>query len=1472
MATWSIPNNRVKAVEDFNALRIGLASPDEVRRWSHGEVKKPETINYRTLKPERDGLFCAKIFGPTNDYECLCGKYKRPKHRGVICEKCGVEVTTKEVRRERMGHIELASPVSHIWFVKSVPSRMALLLGMDLRELERIIYFDSHVVVETTIDEQLPIGTLMTDDELAENRQLWGDDDVFRTNIGAEGVQELLESLDLDELEQQLKQEIADTNSEGTRKKITKRLKLVTAFIRSGNHPSWMVLKTLPVLPPDLRPLVAMEGGRFATSDLNDLYRRVISRNNRLARIIELRSPQIIQRNEKRMLQEAVDALLDNGRRGRAATGRNKLPLKSLSDMIKGKQGRFRQNLLGKRVDYSGRSVIVVGPTLKLHQCGLPKRMAIELFRPFVYNELEKRGFAPTTKMAKTMVDSEHPAVWEVLPDVIREHPVLLNRAPTLHRLSIQAFEPVLIEGKAIQLHPLVCVAFNADFDGDQMAVHVPLTIEAQLESRAIMMSTNNILSPANGEPIIVPNQDVVLGLYYLTREKVNGIGEGRTFADFDEVARAYQGDEVEVHSKIKVRMESINEEGERHYELVDTTVGRSLLAEILPEEMDFSLINKVLPKGEISRLIDIAYRRLGLKETVIFADQLMNMGFRYSTKSGCSICIEDFVIPDAKYEVTAEASRRVEEIERQFENSLVIQSEKYNKVIDIWTEASDKIGLAMMDGLSSEEVESSEGELVSQKSFNSVYMYADSKSRGSPTQLRQVAGMRGLMTKPSGEIIESPIVANFREGLKVNEYFMSTHGARKGLADTALKTSYAGYLTRRMVDVAQDLVITEQDCGTSNGLRLQAIIDRGDVVEELSARVLGRVVAAPVVDPETDEVILEKGELIDEDTLLRLTKVNEILVRSPVTCETRYGLCATCYGRDLARGHLVNIGEAVGVMAAQSIGEPGTQLTLRTFHHGGAASRVAVDDRVTVKTQGTVEFDMRSIRRDSDGLTISTSRIGEVIVKDPAGVERERHKVPYGASLLCENGADVDIGQTVATWIPHSRPIISENHGGLALLIDLISGVTVTESQDENTGYDILEVKRESDRTAEGRELNPRIAVADFGQPLDPVTTRNGGKVVFDGIELSEINDQLVVTKPGGAIRVESGRSTRGASATDQQDVPVGSVVHVSADESVRARAKLFTPYRTTTHDIPEGAKIDLSVNTGEDLERGQILARVPITPPKNMDIVGGLPRVIELFEARKPKEAAIVATKSGRVSFGKDTNLKNRLIITDDEGVAHEKLISKSRNISVFAGEEIEAGEVISDGPIDPHDVLAYRGVEKLTEFIVDGIQEVYRLQGVVINDKHIEVIVHQMLRKVEIEEPNDSDYVKGDLIELDHWLDNRDELVEAEQTPAVSKRVLLPIRRASLETESFISAASFQETTKILTDAAVHGKRDDLRGLKENVIVGRLIPAGTGLEFHRDVKRRAEEQRIIEASREEGLTVDEIEERLAELEEAS
>ena len=1375
MQNWTF-NTQQPITSDFNALRISLASPEDIRRWSHGEVKKAETINYRTLKPERDGLFCAKIFGPVKDFECLCGKYKRRKHKGVICEKCGVEVTQTNVRRERMGHITLATPVSHIWFVKSTPTRIGLMLGMDVKQLERVIYFDSYVVVSTEIPGFVDVGALFTQEELDETIEQWGEDQ-FDVKIGAEAVLHLLKGINLEELSEDLRRQYHESKSETTRRQLQKRLKLVEGFLHSGNKPEWMVLQNLPVLPPDLRPLVPTDGGRFATSDLNDLYRRVINRNNRLARVMELRSPQIIQRNEKRMLQEAVDALLDNGRRGRAATGRNKKPLKSLSDMIKGKQGRFRQNLLGKRVDYSGRSVIVVGPTLKLHQCGLPKRMALELFKPFVLGGLEARGLAATMKIAKTLCEEERPEVWEILSDVIREHPVLLNRAPTLHRLGIQAFEPVLIEGKAIQLHPLVCVAFNADFDGDQMAVHLPLTIEAQLEARAIMMSTNNVLSPANGEPIIVPNQDVVLGLYYLTRETVNGRGEGRTFHDVAEVWRAYLNNEVEIHAKVKVRL--ANTEG--GFNLVDTTVGRSLLADILPENMDFSLVNRVLDKGAISDLVKLCYRTTDLKETNIFADRLMYTGFQFATKSGCSISVEDFVIPQDKEQDIAEAQERVDEFERQFENSLIIESEKSNKVIDTWTDTSDKIGNKMFDGLSTEQVEDKDGNDVQQKSFNSIFMYADSKSRGSPTQLRQVAGMRGLMTKPSGEIMETPIRANFREGLKVSEYFMSTHGARKGLADTALKTSYAGYLTRRLVDAAQDLVIKEHDCETKAGLPLKAQIEHGEVVEDLASRVLGRVTAEAIVDPQTDKLIVEQGEMITEEHLDQLNKVNEIVVRSPVTCETRYGLCSKCYGRDLARGHLINIGEAVGVVAAQSIGEPGTQLTLRTFHMGGAASRAAVENNITVNNDGRVVFtNMRVIKRASDDKLVTISRNGEVAIHDENGLERERYVVPLGAEFSVADGDNVNRHQMIASWDPHFRPIISE-HDGVVDFEDWDEGGTITSTLDELTGLENIEILELEARPTEARTKRP-------------------------------------------AIRVGTGKNAQ-------------------------------------SYQLQGGAKLAAGVIKGEKAEQGQTLAQVPITPAKNQDIVGGLPRVIELFEARKPAQHALVAESSGVISFGNPTDLKNRVIITPDEGDPVEKLIPKERPISVYAGDQVEAGDIISDGPINPHLVLQHQGIPKLTEFIVNGIQEVYRLQGVVINDKHIEVLIHQMLRKVVIVDPGDHKvWLPNDEVDRDTMIEANDEL-EEDQKPAMGRPILLSIRRASLQTESFISAASFQETTRILTEASVMGKRDKLRGLKENVIVGRLIPAGTGLEFHNEIRDREEEKRIQREAISAGKSADEV-----------
>ncbi|AJY52648.1 DNA-directed RNA polymerase subunit beta' [Halomonas sp. KO116] len=1360
--------------EEFDAIKITLASPDMIRSWSFGEVKKPETINYRTFKPERDGLFCAKIFGPVKDYECLCGKYKRMKHRGIICEKCGVEVTKAAVRRERMGHIELASPVAHIWFLKSLPSRIGMFLDMTLRDIERVLYFESFVVIDpgmTTLER----GQLMNDEQYFEALEEFGDD--FDARMGAEAVQELLKDIDLEEEINHLREEIPQTNSETKIKKLSKRLKLLEAFYHSGNAPAWMVMEVLPVLPPDLRPLVPLDGGRFATSDLNDLYRRVINRNNRLKRLLDLNAPDIIVRNEKRMLQEAVDALLDNGRRGRAITGSNKRPLKSLADMIKGKQGRFRQNLLGKRVDYSGRSVITVGPTLRLHQCGLPKKMALELFKPFIYSKLQSLGYASTIKAAKKMVERELPEVWDILADVIREHPVLLNRAPTLHRLGIQAFEPLLIEGKAIQLHPLVCAAYNADFDGDQMAVHVPLTLEAQLEARALMMATNNVLSPANGEPIIVPSQDVVLGLYYMTREKINAKGEGMVFSDLNEVERAFGTQSVSLHARVKVRLDEIDieeETGERsfHRRIYDTTVGRAMLFRILPEGVPFALIDQPMKKKAISSLINEVYRRAGLKPTVIFADQLMYTGFRLATWSGASIGVNDFVIPEAKTEIVDAAEAEVKEIEDQFSSGLVTAGEKYNKVIDIWSKANDKVAKAMMVGISKETVIDRDGNEVEQDSFNSVFIMADSGARGSAAQIRQLAGMRGLMAKPDGSIIETPIVANFREGLNVLQYFISTHGARKGLADTALKTANSGYLTRRLVDVAQDLVITEVDCGTENGLTLHPIIEGGDIIVPLSQRVLGRVVAQDVVHPGSGEVQLAKGTLLDEKWCAELDTmgVDEIVVRSTITCETAHGVCASCYGRDLARGHQVNIGEAVGVIAAQSIGEPGTQLTMRTFHIGGAASRSSAVDSVQVKHGGKVRLhNIKHVER-GDGKLVVVSRSSALAVADDHGREREYYKLPYGAELSVRDGDVVDAGSIVAKWDPHTHPIVAEVEGR-AQFIDLDEGVTMHRSVDEMTGLSSIEVIESAARPMAGRDKRPMVMLQD-----------NAGEYV----SVSGSNTPVQYLLPGNSI---------------------------------------------------------ISVDDGVTIGVGEVVARIPVEASANKDITGGLPRVADLFEARKPKESSILAEISGVVSFGKETKGKRRLMITPESGDPFEALIPKWRQIAVFEGEAVEKGEVISDGPSNPHDILRLLGVEELAKYITAEVQDVYRLQGVGINDKHIEVIVRQMLRKVEIADSGDSDFITGDQAELVRVLEQNIRLEKEKKFPAKYQRMLLGITKASLATESFISAASFQETTRVLTEAAVTGKRDYLRGLKENVVVGRLIPAGTGLTHHAERRRKRE-----------------------------
>ena len=1384
--------------EEFDAIRIGLASPDMIRSWSFGEVKKPETINYRTFKPERDGLFCAKIFGPVKDYECLCGKYKRLKHRGVICEKCGVEVALAKVRRERMGHIELASPVAHIWFLKSLPSRIGMLLDMTLRDIERVLYFESFIVTDPGMTT-LEYGQILNDEQYFEALEEFGDD--FTAKMGAEAVQELMRQMDLEAEIKQIRDEIPTINSETRIKKLSKRLKLMEAFVSSGNKPEWMVMDVLPILPPDLRPLVPLDGGRFATSDLNDLYRRVINRNNRLNRLLELNAPDIIVRNEKRMLQESVDALLDNGRRGRAITGSNRRPLKSLADMIKGKQGRFRQNLLGKRVDYSGRSVIVVGPQLKLHQCGLPKKMALELFKPFIFSKLELRGLATTIKAAKKMVERETAEVWDILAEVIREHPVLLNRAPTLHRLGIQAFEPELIEGKAIQLHPLVCAAYNADFDGDQMAVHLPLTLEAQLEARALMMSTNNILSPANGEPIIVPSQDVVLGLYYMTRERINAKGEGMVFADLAEIQRAYGSKQVELQARIKTRIKQVleNEDGEKvaTTQLLDTTVGRVLLYNIVPEGLPFELVNQAMTKKAISRLINTCYRNVGMKESVIFADQLMYTGFHYATVSGSSIGVNDFVIPDEKAEIIGAAEGEVLEIEDQYASGLVTQGEKYNKVVDIWSRANEMVAKAMMDTLGTEKVVDREGNEVDQESFNSVYIMADSGARGSPAQIRQLAGMRGLMAKPDGSIIETPITANFREGLSVLQYFISTHGARKGLADTALKTANSGYLTRRLVDVAQDLVVTDIDCGTENGLLMQPLIEGGEIVVPLGERVLGRVVAKDVLDPGEDHaVVLPAGTLIDEKIVEIIDEYNidEILVRSPITCEVRHGICTSCYGRDLGRGHKVNIGEAVGVIAAQSIGEPGTQLTMRTFHIGGAASSSASADNVQVKHGGEVRFHNVKYAERTDGNLVVVSRSGSLALADEHGRERERYKIPYGTILSVQEGSKVDAGQVIANWDPHTHPIVTEM-AGRVMFHDMEDGITVKHQVDELTGLSNIQVIDPKDRPAAGKDLRPMVKLVD-----------------------AEGNDLLL---PG-------------------TEVPAH-------------------------YNLPANAL--LSMENGADVNIGDVVARIPQESSKTRDITGGLPRVADLFEARKPKESAILAEISGTFSFGKETKGKKRIVITPaDGGDAYEALIPKWRVLNVFEGEQVEKGEVIADGPLNPHDILRLQGVSNLAEYIVAEIQEVYRLQGVIINDKHIEVIVRQMLRKVDVLSAGGTELIKGDQVEYNQLLEENEKAEKAGLAPAEFERLLLGITKASLATESFISAASFQETTRVLTEAAVTGKRDHLRGLKENVVVGRLIPAGTGLTYHNERKNK----RLAEAAEAEGVSTvsaDEVEQALAE-----
>ena len=1370
--------------EHFDAIKIGLASPEKIRSWSFGEVKKPETINYRTFKPERDGLFCAKIFGPIKDYECLCGKYKRLKHRGVICEKCGVEVTQTKVRRERMGHIDLAAPCAHIWFLKSLPSRLGLVLDMTLRDIERVLYFEAYVVTDPGMTP-LKKYSIMSEDDYEAKVKEYGDE--FVAKMGAEGIKDLLQGIELEAEIERLRGDL--TGSELKVKKNAKRLKVLEAFKKSGIKPEWMIMDVLPVLPPDLRPLVPLDGGRFATSDLNDLYRRVINRNSRLRRLLELKAPEIIARNEKRMLQEAVDSLLDNGRRGKAMTGANKRALKSLADMIKGKSGRFRQNLLGKRVDYSGRSVITVGPTLKLHQCGLPKLMALELFKPFIFSRLEAMGIATTIKAAKKEVESGTPVVWDLLEEVIKEHPVLLNRAPTLHRLGIQAFEPILIEGKAIQLHPLVCAAFNADFDGDQMAVHVPLSVEAQMEARTLMLASNNVLFPANGEPSIVPSQDVVLGLYYTTRERINGKGEGMVFADTDEVQRALDAGEVELTARISVRLTEWSKDKDSgeftpETKLVGTTVGRALLSEILPKGLPFANLNKALKKKEISKLINVSFRKCGLKDTVVFADKLLQNGFRLATRAGMSICIDDMLVPKEKHEIIEAAEKEVKDIEQQYVSGLVTVGERYNKVVDIWGKAGDKVSKVMMDQLRTEKTTDRHGKQVDQESFNSIYMMADSGARGSAAQIRQLAGMRGLMAKPDGSIIETPITANFREGLNVLQYFISTHGARKGLADTALKTANSGYLTRRLVDVTQDLVVTEEDCGTVEGSLMRAIVEGGEVIESLRDRVLGRTAAEDVLHPETRVVLVAAGNMLDEDAIEQLEEagVDEVKVRTALTCETRFGLCAKCYGRDLGRGGLVNRGEAVGVIAAQSIGEPGTQLTMRTFHIGGAASRAAIASSVEAKSSGIVGFNatMRYVT-NSKGELVVIARSGEIVIHDEHGRERERHKVPYGAVLTIKPDQQIKAGAILANWDPLTRPIITE-FAGTVKFENVEEGLTVARQVDEVTGLSTLVV-------------------------IDP-KRRGSAKVVRPQVKLIDAS--------GSEVKIPG-----------------------------------------TDHAVTIGFQVGalIQVRDGQDVAPGEVLARIPVEGQKTRDITGGLPRVAELFEARSPKDKGMLAEITGTVSFGKETKGKIRLVITDPEGAEWSELVPKEKNVLVHEGQVVNKGELIVDGPADPQDILRLLGMEELARYIVDEVQDVYRLQGVKINDKHIEVIVRQMLRRVVVENPGDSTYIAGEQVERSEMLNTNDALRAEDKLPATYTNLLLGITKASLSTDSFISAASFQETTRVLTEAAIMGKRDELRGLKENVIVGRLIPAGTGMAYHEARKDResmdeAERRAIAEA----------------------
>ena len=1340
--------------ENFDEIKISIASPEQIRSWSYGEVKKPETINYRTFKPEKDGLFCARIFGPVKDYECLCGKYKRMKYRGIVCEKCGVEVTLSKVRRERMGHIELAAPVAHIWFLKSLPSRISVLTGIPMKALERVLYFESYVVIEPGLTP-LTVNQLLTEDEYQDAIDQYGEDS-FRAGIGAEALREILSNIDLEAERASMRADLKETTSEAKRKNLVKRLKLVEAFLESNTKPEWMILTVLPVIPPDLRPLVPLDGGRFATSDLNDLYRRVINRNNRLKRLLELHAPDIIIRNEKRMLQESVDALFDNGRRGRAITGTSKRPLKSLSDMLKGKQGRFRQNLLGKRVDYSGRSVITVGPELKMHQCGLPKKMALELFKPFVYAKLEMYGMATTIKAAKRMVEKERPEVWDILEEVIREHPVLLNRAPTLHRLGIQAYEPVLVEGKAIHLHPLACTAFNADFDGDQMAVHVPLSIEAQLESRVLMMSSNNILSPASGKPIIVPSQDMVLGIYYLSYDADDMLGQGSIYASPEECMLALNAKAVDMHAKIKCRMDYVGDDGKLHHGIVDTTPGRLIISDILPrkdgkliEGVPFSLVNRLMKKKQISQIIDEVYRVCGGKETCIMVDKIMGMGYKYACLSGISFGKDDLIVPASKEKLIAETSAQVKEFEQQYQNGLITKGEKYNKVVDIWAACTDKVADEMMKNISK----------ADHGYYNSVFMMADSGARGSAAQMRQLAGMRGLMAKPSGEIIEQPIISNFKEGLTVSEYFNSTHGARKGLADTALKTANAGYLTRRLVDVGQDVVITETDCGTERGIIVRPVVDGGNVIASIGERILGRTAQEDILHPETGEVLVKKGKLIDEADVEKVEKagVEQVKIRSVLTCECENGVCAACYGRDLARGNPVNIGEAVGVIAAQSIGEPGTQLTLRTFHIGGAASKSAEQASIEVPFAGILKLENGHTVTNADNHLIILSRNCDIVIQDAQGREKSRHHVPYGAKVLAQEGVEVAKGQKIAEWDPFMVPVISEK-AGKAQLVDLIPNVSVKENMDETTGISSKIVIDWQSGPSSNASLKPSITLKD---------------------------------EKGNPVTYDSGKEVR---------------YYLSVDAV-------------------------LNVDNGDEIKVGDIIARIPRESTKTKDITGGLPRVAELFEARRPKDPAIISDIDGMVEYGKDYKAKQRIMVIPTEGNPVEYLIPKGRRLVVQDGDIVKKGDMLVEGTPAPHDILRVLGVEKLAEYLVQEVQAVYRLQGVAINDKHIEVIVSQMLRKVEITAPGDTTFLVGEQVDRDVFETENNKVIKEGGQPAVADPILLGITKASLQTKSFISAASFQETTRVLTEAAVEGKVDKLTGLKENVIVGRLIPAGTG-----------------------------------------